>query len=501
MGGLQVFLMSKYEYKQALINAEKLDDYLRDIGLDVPVIIYGAGKNGHLVAQHLLRIGASIKCFVDLNKDVQGDRPFFVDVVSPQTMKKDYNNEPIIITPYSGGNVVEEFLALADFPKDRIYRLEFDLVSFELSLSDKNQTSPSQLMYMQTVPLNPPITVFSIIYNTPEHYLRRSIESVLNQSFRNFEYFIVDHGSNDGTTSRIINEYAALDKRIKVYRTPVNVEVERQQGRESAKPREALFQEIKKRITTEYMCWLDSDDFFYDNFLEYSYTAIIKHHSDLVCVQSTTYEEDNHENVRFQWYPILSNEIIANTEKEKWLAFCETRMPEAGWSVLARSEIYLNAFHMSWSCPNGLTTDKLSAFEMLKESNVAVFTRTPHHTLTLRSTSSVGGRKSLDWRYMLNWYNWMISGWLGETKGNCERLNLDSRRCAYSLGQYVVEFIYSMSDKLTKYRMREELGDFYRELKLLIADEYISDIIDSRKIYREWYTKLADFFKNEQVVI
>lgn len=486
--------MNRYDYKKAIINAEKLDAYLAGKGKTTPVIIYGAGENGRFCAQHLLRIGAKIKCFVDMNKDCQNDRPYFIDVVSPQAMKANYHNEVIIITPYSGGEMIEEFLALADFPRDRIYRLQFDLESFTLTLPDIEQHKPSQLDYAETASKNPPITVFSLIYNTPEHYLRRSIESVLNQSFRNFEYFIVDHGSDDGTTSRIIKEYESLDKRIKVYRTEVNVEVERQQGREAAPLREALFQEIRKRVTTEYLCWLDSDDCYFDGYLEYTYAIATKQCADMVCVQSTVYEEGNHENLRYQRYPILSNEITTKNEKEKWLAFCEAKMPNTGWGVLVKSEVYLNSFHMAWSHPGGLTTDLLSSFEMLKASKTVIFTRKTYHAYTLRPTSVFRGSKSHDWKYTIMWFEWMINGWLRETRDNYLNLNLSEDWYAYSSGYNVVDAIFSHVDILIKYRAKQELIEFYYSLKKLLADEYLLRVINSREVYKELYKKIASYF-------
>ena len=58
-----------------------------------------------------------------------------------------------------------------------------------------------------------PIHVRAQIYNTPETYLRRSIESVLNQTYADFRYFIVDNGCTDATR-HILEEYAGQDNRI-----------------------------------------------------------------------------------------------------------------------------------------------------------------------------------------------------------------------------------------------------------------------------------------------
>lgn len=59
---------------------------------------------------------------------------------------------------------------------------------------------------------NPLMSVIMSVFNTPEKYLRRSIESVLIQTYENFEFIIVDDAS-DQETKRILAEYLS-DKRI-----------------------------------------------------------------------------------------------------------------------------------------------------------------------------------------------------------------------------------------------------------------------------------------------
>lgn len=58
------------------------------------------------------------------------------------------------------------------------------------------------------------ISVIIPIYNV-EEYLKRSIESVLNQSYRNLEIILVDDGSTD-KSGEICDEYQKKDSRIKV---------------------------------------------------------------------------------------------------------------------------------------------------------------------------------------------------------------------------------------------------------------------------------------------
>jgi glycosyltransferase involved in cell wall biosynthesis len=59
-----------------------------------------------------------------------------------------------------------------------------------------------------------PITVLMSIYNG-EHFVKESIFSVLNQSFKEFEFIIINDGSTDGSKN-IIREFSILDKRIRL---------------------------------------------------------------------------------------------------------------------------------------------------------------------------------------------------------------------------------------------------------------------------------------------
>jgi glycosyltransferase involved in cell wall biosynthesis len=60
----------------------------------------------------------------------------------------------------------------------------------------------------------PLVTVLTPVYNG-DAYLAECIESVLRQTYRNFEYIIVNNHSTDGTLA-IAEKYAQLDERIKV---------------------------------------------------------------------------------------------------------------------------------------------------------------------------------------------------------------------------------------------------------------------------------------------
>jgi glycosyltransferase involved in cell wall biosynthesis len=65
------------------------------------------------------------------------------------------------------------------------------------------------------------ISVIMSVYNT-KLYLRESIESILNQSYQDFEFIIIDDGSVDGSRN-IIQQYANNDNRIVFIKNKTNI--------------------------------------------------------------------------------------------------------------------------------------------------------------------------------------------------------------------------------------------------------------------------------------
>ena len=67
------------------------------------------------------------------------------------------------------------------------------------------------------------ISVLMPTYNV-EKFIRQAVESILNQTWDNFEFIIVDDCSQD-RTYEILSEYANKDSRIKLYRNDTNSKI------------------------------------------------------------------------------------------------------------------------------------------------------------------------------------------------------------------------------------------------------------------------------------
>lgn len=103
---------------------------------------------------------------------------------------------------------------------------------------------------------NPKITVFTQAFNTAD-FIRPCIESILNQTYTNWQYFLVDSGSNDGTTE-IIREYAEKDSRI----LPIYLE------KNITGAKSFCVELLKQHCTSGYAVILDSDDYYDLNFMK-----------------------------------------------------------------------------------------------------------------------------------------------------------------------------------------------------------------------------------------
>jgi glycosyltransferase involved in cell wall biosynthesis len=66
--------------------------------------------------------------------------------------------------------------------------------------------------------LAPTVSVLMPVFNS-QRYVAEAVESILNQSFRDFEFLIVDDGSTDGS-AEILRTYSARDARIELVRRP-----------------------------------------------------------------------------------------------------------------------------------------------------------------------------------------------------------------------------------------------------------------------------------------
>lgn len=114
------------------------------------------------------------------------------------------------------------------------------------------------------------ISIIVPAYNV-EQYIGECIESILQQTYSNFELIIINDGSVDNTPI-IINDYAVKDSRIKL----VN---QKNSGQGAARNKGIEASQGK------YIVFIDSDDIIASTYLNDLYDTLLKSQSDIVICQ------------------------------------------------------------------------------------------------------------------------------------------------------------------------------------------------------------------------
>ena len=100
------------------------------------------------------------------------------------------------------------------------------------------------------------VSIITASYNY-EDYIKETIESIINQSYTNWELIIVDDGSKDNSIE-VIQEYCKKDSRIKLFTHPNN-------------ENKGLAETVKlglENASGEWIAFLESDDIFYPTAIE-----------------------------------------------------------------------------------------------------------------------------------------------------------------------------------------------------------------------------------------
>ena len=125
---------------------------------------------------------------------------------------------------------------------------------------------------------NNKISIIVPVYKV-EQYLDRCVNSILNQTYTNFEIILVDDGSPDNSPA-MCDEWAKKDERIKV--------VHKQNGGVSSARNAGL-----KKATGKYIFFVDSDDEIEPNCLETLLNALFENNAELAYAGSTSIGDKN----------------------------------------------------------------------------------------------------------------------------------------------------------------------------------------------------------------
>ena len=144
----------------------------------------------------------------------------------------------------------------------------------------------------------PKISVLIPVYNV-ENYLRECLDSIIAQTFQDFEVICVDDGSDD-KSFEILQEYNNKDKRFSVVRQEHN----------GVGPARNLALSLAK---SKYIQFLDSDDFFEPEMFKEMYDTAVKYDTDMVVCSAVKRTSDGKFIELSKHHPVNAQLAIFNT--------------------------------------------------------------------------------------------------------------------------------------------------------------------------------------------
>lgn len=169
------------------------------------------------------------------------------------------------------------------------------------------------------------VSVICPVYNV-EKYLSKCIDSILNQTFVDFELILINDGSLDNS-GVICDKYVKVDSRVSViHKVNGGISSARNCGIENAKG--------------EYIVFIDSDDFIASDMLEVLYKKIQQYNCDIVqCGYKKVYQENmNCENLM----NIIEGDIVYESLDIVKNFFTGRNVSSIVWDKIYRTELFKN---------------------------------------------------------------------------------------------------------------------------------------------------------------
>lgn len=203
----------------------------------------------------------------------------------------------------------------------------------------------------------PMVSVIVPIYNV-EKYLKRCIDSILNQTYKNLEIILIDDGSPD-KCPEICDEYAKTDKRIKV--------IHKQNAGVSAARNDGL-----AIANGDLIGFVDPDDCVHPSMYEEMVKYLVSQNCDLVsCAFSEFSDENNISDIDLSSYrkeTLERNAAIRKSFEEniKFIKYV--------WSLLIKSEV---AKSVKFDCSLAYGEDTKYAYEVIMKTMYVGFIYAP----------------------------------------------------------------------------------------------------------------------------
>ena len=285
-----------------------------------------------------------------------------------------------------------------------------------------------------------PVSIIIPVYNVAP-YLRCCLDSVIAQSFTEFEAIVIDDGSTD-ESGIICDEYADKDPRFTV--------IHKKNGGISSARNAGL-----NICSGKYICFLDSDDYFEQDFLQTMYDSIKDSDYDFVSCAANFVDEKNGF-IRRNDYP--SDRVELRGDLFDYY-YHSNLIEDAPWN-----KIYLRDLFEDVRYKEGIIfEDSEIIIRLLKRAKAALFIKAYKYNYRIRKGSILDykGNEIENKRFSLRKLDSLVmyesvAKELKGTKYECNAYRSMLRNCA----QYSVE-ILSLDNKEQK-KARKTILHYYR---------------------------------------
>ena len=221
------------------------------------------------------------------------------------------------------------------------------------------------------------VSVIVPIYKV-EPYLKKCIDSIVNQTYRNLEIILVDDGSPDNCPA-ICDEYAARDPRVKVIHKENGGQAEaRNFGMKAAKG--------------DYFLFVDADDYMDVSGIGELYGIAKAEYADIVIADTISVNEDGIILDSSRQYPFY--DLTRFTPQEAAVAFAD--MPWGPWNKL-----YARMVHEKVDFPaHTIHEDEAIMFQLIHNSHRIVYTKKKLYYYVQRGGSTTAlpySTRKMDW--------------------------------------------------------------------------------------------------------
>lgn len=193
--------------------------------------------------------------------------------------------------------------------------------------------------------MNPLISILVPVYNV-EKYLRKCLDSLVNQTLRDIEIILINDGSTDNSEA-ICREYAVIDSRVKL--------ICKENGGLASARQAAL--EVSKG---KYFCACDSDDWVELDMYERLYKKAEETGAEMVmCDYWCEYPDGRHVATIYGQNPCRRKDLLEDILNGKF--------PPNVWSKLFKREVF-DKYALSWEPGINLGEDFLITLKVLQHN-------------------------------------------------------------------------------------------------------------------------------------